>query len=67
MSAKCCGGEWDLFFNSYIHKPDCPTKTDNPHSATERVERERRVDHIVNNVFGFPIGGNSRRHNRRLF
>ena len=65
MAAKCCGGDFDVFLQRHIHTRDCPTRTGNQDSARERFERERRVKHVVDNVFGFPVGGN-RRRNRRL-
>lgn len=94
MSAKCCGGEFDLFLGGYIHEDGCPERetswgrqrvaeerleegredafrssssSDPSYKLGKKLEEQRQVDHVVNNVFGFPIGGNSRRHNRRLF
>ncbi len=88
MAAKCCGGEWDLFLRSHIHKAGCPERqigginreiaekrleegrkdafrpsssSDPSYKLGKKLEEEREVEHIVNNVFGFPIGGRRRR------
>ena len=88
MAAKCCGGEWDFFLRSHIHKTGCPERqigginretaekqleqgrkdafrssssSDSSYQLGKKLEEERQVEHIVNNVFGFPIGGRRRR------
>lgn len=93
MSAKCCGGDFDVFLQRYIHELGCPrretiwsgqraaeerleegrrdafrrNRSSNPsYKLGKKLEEQRRVDHIINNVFGFPIGGNTRRRRRRL-
>lgn len=93
MSAKCCGGDFDVFLQRYIHEPGCPRRettwgnqrasekrlaegrqdafgrnrsSDPSYKLGRKLEEKRRVDHVVNNVFGFPVGGNTRRRRRRL-
>jgi len=87
MAADCCGGEWDIFLRSHIHKSGCPRRQvgsnreaaeklleqgrkdafrpnssfDPSYQLGKKLEEERRIEHTVNNVFGFPIGGRRRR------
>lgn len=90
MPASCCGGEFNLFAQTWIHKRGCPKNQpeygrreaerkmeegkkdafgpkrgdlagDPSYELGRKREEQRRVDHIVENVWGFPIGGKRRR------
>ena len=44
MPADCCGGKFDVFLQSYIHKPGCPKRAGAERGAAEERLAEGRRD-----------------------
>jgi hypothetical protein len=45
MPCQQCGGEWDIFFQDYLHKRGCPKRQvghANQQQAKERMEQGRK-------------------------